>query len=622
MPTKKTLLLALLPSFALAQVPDSTKTLPLGEVIIQENRLELPFSQQNRNIQILDQSIIKNMPVRSVNELLSYVSGLDVRQRGPQGVQTDVSIDGGTFDQTLVLINGIKVSDPQTGHNMMNLPINPDAIERIEVLRGSAARIYGINALTGAINIVTKKVYNTGLSAHLFSGSSLEKDESNGKTFASYGVRAIGTLNAENSGHLLSLSREAGNGYRYNTAFKTNKALYQGNFTTKSQNELQVMAGFVDNDFGANGYYAAPGDRESQEIVQTGLASVAYSAKITNRWTLKPRVSYRYNEDDYRYIRTDLSRFRNQHTTHVMTAEVNNTFNTGIGVFGLGIEGRGEKINSTNLGKRDRTNFGVSGEYKFDGIENLLLNLGTYLNYNSDFGWQLFPGFDAGYSITRNWKVFTNVGTGQRLPTYTDLYYRGPTNIGNADLVAEDAFFTEAGIRFNNARTSMTASYFYRKVDGFIDWVKANVTDPWQPQNFRSLNTNGYTLSADYRIFKKTTSGPSMLARVGYTHLDPKRETDANRISRYALESLRNQLTGNLNMGLYNGLSVSVGAKYAQRINYKDYTTVDARLSFERAQYNIYIDSSNLTDASYREAGAVPMPGRWYTIGMRVNFAK
>lgn len=622
MPTKKALLLALLPSLAIAQVPDSTKTLPLGEVIIQENRIELPFSQQNRNIQILDQSIIKNMPVRSVNELLSYVSGLDVRQRGPQGVQTDVSIDGGTFDQTLVLVNGVKVSDPQTGHNMMNLPLNPDAIERIEVLRGSAARIYGINALTGAINIVTKKAYSTGLSGHLFSGSSFREDESNGKTFASYGVRAIGTLNAENSGHLLSLSREAGNGYRYNTAFKNNKAFYQGNFTTKSQNEVQVMAGFVDNDFGANGYYAAPGDRESQEIVQTGLASVGYSARLSNRWTFKPRLSYRYNEDDYRYIRTDLSRFRNQHTTHVLTAEVNNTFDTGIGVFGLGFEGRGEKINSTNLGKRDRTNFGISGEYKFDGIENLLLNLGTYLNYNSDFGWQLFPGFDAGYSITPNWKVFTNVGTGQRLPTYTDLYYRGPTNIGNADLVAEDAFFTEAGLRFNNTKTSMTASYFHRKVNGFIDWVKTNVTDPWQPQNFRSLNTNGITLSADYRIFEKTTSRPSLLIRGAYTYLDPNRETDANRISRYALESLRNQLTGNLDLGLYNGFSVSVGAKYAQRINYKDYTTVDARLSFERKQYNFYIDSSNLTDASYMEAGAVPMPGRWYTLGMRFSIAQ
>ncbi len=616
---KKILLGMLLPSFALAQAPDSTTTQSLGEVIIQENRLELPFSQQNRNIQVLDQAMIRNLPVRSVNELLSYVSGLDVRQRGPQGVQTDISIDGGTFDQTLVLIDGVKLSDPQTGHNMMNLPVNPDAIERIEILRGSAARIYGINALTGAINIVTKKTTGTGVTAHLFTGSGFREDESTGKTFASYGVRAVGTIKTAANGHLFSLSREAGSGYRYNTAFQNNKAFYQGRFMTPGQSEWQVMAGYVDNDFGANGYYAAPGDRESQEIVRTGLASLSYTGKLSGAWTIRPRVSYRLNKDDYRYIRTDLARFRNQHTTHALTAELNNTIETVIGTVGLGFEGRNEQINSTNLGKRDRTNFGISGEYKFDAIENLLLNLGTYLNYNSDYGWQLFPGLDAGYSITPNWKVFTNIGTGQRLPTYTDLYYSGPTNIGNAGLVAEDAFFTEAGIRFNNQRASVTASYFHREVNRFIDWVKGSVTDPWQPQNFRSLTTAGYTFTADYRILERSASRTGLQARLSYTHLDPKRESDAVMISRYALESLRNQLTGNLNMGLTPELSFTVGARYAQRINYKDYTTIDARLAFDRGRYHLYLDSSNLNDANYTEAGAVPMPGRWYTAGIRLE---
>ena len=616
---KGTLLYLLVPSIALAQVQDSTTTLPLGEVVIQENRLELPFSQQNRNIQVLDQTIIKNLPVRSVNELLSYVSGLDVRQRGPQGVQTDISIDGGTFDQTLVLINGVKLSDPQTGHNMMNLPLSPDAIERIEILRGSAARIYGINALTGAINIVTKKTGTTSLTGHLFSGSGFEEDETNGKTFASYGIRAVGTLQAGRSGHLLSAGREEGTGHRYNTAFKNTKAFYQGRFMTPGQDEWQVMAGYVDNDFGANGYYAAPGDRESQEIVRTGLASIGYTGKPATGWTIRPRLSYRYNEDDYRYIRTDLSRFRNQHTTHVVTAELNNTVATGIGMIGLGLEGRTEKINSTNLGKRDRTNFGISGEYKFDAIERLLLNLGAYLNYNSDFGWQLFPGLDAGYSLNQNWRLFTNIGTGQRLPTYTDLYYSGPTNIGNDRLHAEDAFFTEAGVRFNSRRASLTASYFYRKVDGFIDWVKSDVTDPWQPQNFRAMNTSGYTLAADYRILERSAAAPGLQARISYTYLDPERETDAGVISRYALESLRNQLTGNLHMSIVQGVSFTIGARYVQRINYKDYTTLDARLAFDSGRYHLYIDSSNLNDARYNEAGAVPMPGRWYTAGIRFD---
>lgn len=155
---------------------DTTKN--LNEVMVRENRLKLPFSKQNRNIWIIDNQQIKNLPSRSVSELLSYVTGVDVRQRGPGGVQADISIDGGTFDQTLVLINGIKVSDPQTGHNMMNLPISVDDIDHIEVLRGSASRIYGTNALTGAINIVTKAVVRTGVSANVFTGSSFKKRRS------------------------------------------------------------------------------------------------------------------------------------------------------------------------------------------------------------------------------------------------------------------------------------------------------------------------------------------------------------------------------------------------------------------------------------------------------------
>src|SRR5262245_32443045 len=87
---------------------DSVHT--LNEVIIQKNRIHLPFEQQNRNIRIIDQAVIKTLPVRSINGLLSYVAGVDVRQRGPRGSQTDISLDGGTFDQTLLLVNGVKVT--------------------------------------------------------------------------------------------------------------------------------------------------------------------------------------------------------------------------------------------------------------------------------------------------------------------------------------------------------------------------------------------------------------------------------------------------------------------------------------------------------------------------------
>jgi vitamin B12 transporter len=594
----------------------------LNEVMVKENRLKLPFSKQNRNIWIIDSEKIKSLPARSVSELLSYVSGVDVRQRGPGGTQADISMDGGTFDETLVLINGIKVSDPQTGHNMMNLPITMEDIDHIEVLRGSASRIYGINALTGAINIVTRNPQKTGVSANLFSGSSFKKDEVTGNTYANYGIHASGTLVQNGASHLLSIAQEAGNGYRYNTAFNNQKVYYQGKLPVGKTDVLDLLAGYTHNNFGANGYYSAPGDKESEETVKTALASVSYTTKLSDKWTMVPRISYRNNVDDYLYIKQTPDKFHNHHQTNVFDAELNNTVQTSIGTFGLGLEARTENINSTNLGKRDRRNAGIFGEYKFEPLERLLINAGAYVNYNSDYGWQAFPGLDAGYNFYGNWRVFANLGTGQRLPTYTDLYYKGPTNIGNDQLQPEKSKYAEGGIKFNDEKLALNASYFIRRIDNFIDWVKAQQTDPWQPQNFSQVNTKGFTLSADYTLKTMETDVLSRF-RLGasYTNLDPSFKTTlatAN-FSRYALESLRNQLSGTLNAEFYNLVAVTLTARYNQRINYKDYTVMDTRITFKQKHYSIYADGANLFNVQYIEAGAVPMPGSWFTLGIKAG---
>jgi vitamin B12 transporter len=598
-----------------------TLTNRLTEVMVKENRLQLPFSKQNRNIWIIDSEKIKSLPARSIAELLSYVSGVDVRQRGPGGVQADISLDGGTFDQTLVLVNGIKVSDPQTGHNMMNLPINMNDIDHIEVLRGSASRIYGINALTGAINIVTRTPQKTGVSANLFSGSSFKKNEISGSTYANYGIQASASLVSDRTSHLISASQEAGNGYRYNTAFNNQKFFYQGKIKVGRADGLDVIAGYTHNNFGANAFYAAPGDKEAEETVKTTLAAITYTAKINEYWTMSPRISYRNNVDDYLYIKQTPDKFHNLHKTNVFDAELNNTIQTGIGVFGLGLEARTEHINSTNLGKRDRTNAGIFAEYKFDKVERLLVNLGAYTNYNSDYGWQAFPGIDAGYNFYGNWRLFANVGTGQRLPTYTDLYYKGPTNIGNDLLQPEKSKYAEGGLKYNDKRLALNASYFVRRIDNFIDWVKSVQTDPWQPQNFSRVHTKGFTLSGDYTLKPMQGFLNQMRFGASYTNLDPRFKTTLVTavISRYAVESLRNQLSATVNAGFFNLIDLTLTARYNERINYKKYTLMDARLAFKQDKYSVYLDAANLFNVKYIEASAVPMPGSWFTLGVKAH---
>src|SRR5690606_1833171 len=154
-----------------------------------------------------------------------------LRQRGAFGSQADISVDGGSFEQTVVLLNGVKIIDAQTAHNMLNLPIPVEAIERIEVIRGAASRVYGINSLTGAINIITKKPTESGILASTYIGSNFEKDsEDSGDTFYGNGIQLGGVLAQEKHQHLLFVSHDKSNGYRYNTAFENNKLFYQGNY--------------------------------------------------------------------------------------------------------------------------------------------------------------------------------------------------------------------------------------------------------------------------------------------------------------------------------------------------------------------------------------------------------
>ncbi len=330
----------------------------INEVVINENRFSTPISKQNRNVYVIDKATIAQLPARSLQEILQYANGVDIRQRGPFGSQADISVDGGSFEQTVVLVNGTKIIDNQTAHNMLNLPIPVEAIERIEVIRGPAARIYGINSLTGAVNIITKKPEQSGILVSAFAGSNFEKDTAGTReTFYGTGIQLGGVISKAKQQHSLFGSYDKSNGYRFNTQFENAKFFYQGNYQLNDANEIMTSAGYIDNSFGANGFYAAPGDKFSTEAVKTVIASAQSRHAISERFTLMPRISYRYNDDDYRYLgKTNPNVGRSRHYTNSMAVELNSTYALRVGELGFGVEGRKEDINSSNIGQHDREN--------------------------------------------------------------------------------------------------------------------------------------------------------------------------------------------------------------------------------------------------------------------------
>lgn len=593
----------------------------LDSVVIKENRITEPYGKQNRNIEVLDNRQIMALPVKSVNELLSYVAGVDLRQRGPTGTQSDISIDGSTFDQVLVLVNGVKMSDPQTGHHAMNLPIPLSAIDHIEIVRGPAARTYGVNALAGAVNIVTKSPVKDEVFAQAYSGSSFKQDTATGKTYMGWGAQASAAIAGNNQSHILSVAHDEGNGYRHNTAYSAYRLYYQNRITLNEKNSIDAMGGYINNDFGANAYYAAPVDAESTEKVQTALGSIKYTYKPSQRVSISPRVSYRYNNDDYIFVRQNPALYHNIHETNVVTGEIQNTIRLNKGIIGAGVEYRNEDINSTNLGKRQRNNLGIYTEYKHYFTDKLNASAGLYANKNSDYDWEVFPGIDAGYNFLPDWKLFANATTGQRLPTYTDLYYKGPANIGNNQLKPEYAQYAEGGLQYDKHGVFVRAAYFYRRSTDFIDWVRALNTDPWQPQNFQTINTQGVTMQTVIGLSSITglSDNYDIKLNANYTYLSPVIDAPTSDISKYAIEALRHQATVKLTSVLYKHIQANVAYRYLYRINANDYTLVDLRLGYTFKNILLYADINNLLDTQYKETGAVPMPGRWMTIGARFN---
>lgn len=590
-------------------------------IVVLGQHIQIPFSAQNRNIAVLDKAVLQSIPAQSVSELLSYVAGVDVRRRGVDGAQEDISLNGGTFDQTLILLNGIKIIDPQTGHNMMNLPVSLDAIQRIEVLKGPAASAYGVNAINGAINIITHQPKKTGGTVHAYSGSSFKKNSHSSKLYSNLGFGATASLTNKNSNHFISLSTIQSNGYRYNTPINNDKIFYSNKINMGSGN-VKMMGGFVYNNFGANGFYSAPKDKHSQETVQTAVAAAQGHFKITDFWFLHPSIGYRHNDDDYILNREHPEAYENRHFTNTVDAALKNSFYTAAGTFGLGVEYRNGGINSSNLGDHDRTNLGFFGKYSLNMIPKLLVNAGLYINYNNELGWNWMPSINTGYQASDNFRLFANAGTGLRLPTYTDLYYKGPVNIGNDQLKPEKAWQVTSGIKYSKAKFNASASYFYRNTSDFIDWVKDQISDPWHTRNYQNIKTQGISLSGNYRILSGAFSGCGLLLGLSYTWLYPRltrgeKARGQGKISHYALENLRNQLAVHIKTTFLNRIGFSAGGKYQQRVNYKDYFLLAARLSAKTDKFQFYIDASNLLNVQFIEAGAVPMPGSWFTLGAK-----
>ena len=587
---------------------ENKKEIELDQVeLMSSPRIEVDKGDNSISMLTISNEEIKQSTATNVSELLQQVAGIDIRRRGAEGMQADLYIRGGSFDQTLLLIDGIKVEDPQTGHHTMNMTIPLDVIEKIEIIKGSASRIYGQNAFTGAVNIITKEKIKNDFSIELSNGSFDQK--SGGFTIQK---------ELKSSDILFNYSRKESDGYRYNTDYENDEFFIKSNFKIKDQ-EISTIGAFNERKFGANGFYASPAAIDQYEETQASLIGFSTTYRSDNL-ILKPKLYWKRNQDMYVYLRQDPSVYRNLHISNKVGIEINASASNFLGNLGLGFDLSKVSLESNNLGERKRTmlNMFIEQQVKLndDKIDftpgvaiTYFSDVSTKLNYKNNFFNNLFfyPGMDLGYRLDNNLKLYTNIGFTYRIPTYTDLFYSSPTTLGNENLKLEKALTKEIGLKYLKDDFNFNFSLYQRDASDIIDYVRNNESDPWQANNIREINTNGFELNMGYKFY--LGSFRMQTINIGYSNIDDELlETDFA-FSRYALNSLKNQITGTYTFEINEKIYSTIAYKNAERSNEEKYTVIDFRTSYKLDKFTLSVILNNILDTEYSETNLVPMPG-------------
>ena len=636
-------------SFALEaeeETPDTVfDAVQLAQVEVQGQKRH-PLPPLVPKLSALSSQDIRQAGVQNFQDILRILPGVDIRSRGSENVQADLQMRGGTFDQCAVLLDGVDLSDPQTGHYALDLPLPMAALDRIEAWQGAGAWTYGIAPFSGAVNLIPTPLGGTYLELSA-SGGMYGYYQTEGH--AQYSRKAWSV--AADAGH------SASRGHAENTDFKITQALVRVGYNRPEKaGTFKLSLGFADKKYGAQNFYSARYKQQADKT-KTFLAVLQYS-KVWNNWRVEGRVYWRQHHDRYDLFRYPASAPEwyagpNFHRTDVIGAGFTAAYawpRGGTTTFGLNY--RHEHILSNNLGVwmpqvANQTSpgkpvpFEKNAFYTKSGLRQVAngfvqhhyhsknkkwkLAAGLLLNGSPDFGAALFGGASAAYRWHPCWEWSVFVNHAYRLPTFTDLYYTSATQQGNPALRPEQAVTAETGLHWHHGAWRAGVQVFYRYGFRIIDWVRQSGQEKWYSRNLTRLQTTGAELSFSY------TPDIPYLRRIGldYAYLFVGKHS-GNYHSLYVTDYLRNHLSLTVEHGIYASLGASwefilndrAGTyldEESRETRYKPYVLCNLRIYWNRPRYEVFVTASNLFNLKYCDLGNIPQAGVWVKGGVKLK---
>ncbi len=596
-------LLGMFPSQASAQTPPPSPppaAPPLAvptitaEVVVTANATPMPGGAVGRTVTVISRDELERFGVSSVIDGLRLLAGVTPKARGGHEVQTDFSLRGATFGQSLILLDGARLNDSQSGHHNGEIPAPLVGIDRIEVVFGPASAVHGADAMGGTIQVITRT--DPHVAAQVTAGEHglaiVQASTSGGPLPTGWTLSGWGSRSA---------------GFMFDRDFSSGGGALRGALTQAVTLDVRHQR----RAFGANGFY---GNSPSKEWTDQTLGSVRW-AKTGTRWTTSARVDGRNHGDHFRWDIRRPGFAENRHRTNALDAslQASSQLSDQWRVTAGGGGGR-DWIASSNLG--DRTYGRGHGylEAQWTPAARLSAQVGARFDAYSTFGRAVSPSAAIAGWLSSSVRMRASAARAFRIPTFTERFYSDPAHQASATLAAEHGTALDGGVDVIRRGWTLSLSPFIRWDEDVIDWIRASPAERWRTTNVRDVTTSGAEVSVARQF-------GSSFVRAHYAGL----RVDAPSLmmlSKYVLEFARHTAGLSAVVPVGEGVTASATGTYRDQVDGQSYWLVDARINRRlghQGRVDAFVEGRNLLNTSYREVAGVPMAGRWMSVGLRLR---
>jgi outer membrane cobalamin receptor len=601
MPIRRVLVL-----IALTVAPAYAQTNYRQTVVVTAADTPVELGSITRTMTIITRQQIDALPAHSIADVLRLASSVDVRARGVLGVQTDFAIRGATFGQMLMLVDGVRLNDAQSGHHNGDIPVPLDAVERIEILQGPGSAIFGADAFGGTINVITRR---TAPASFEVRGGADDYAGGSGQVAVARG----------DVSQMFSASVDRSSGFMYDRDFKNAIVRSRTAFGRSA-----VSVSYLWKGFGANNFYG--GNAPSREWTNQTLLAGEHALGSAGGWNWRLEESYRTHGDHFIFNQLNPALSDNEHRSHAVLATFEGSRPAFGGTATVGVEGGSDWIRSTNLGDHSTSRVSGFGEWRRPIAKTAQLDATLRVDRYDEFGTAWSPSLGAGWWPTQRLRLRASAGRAFRVPTFTERFYSDPANLARADVGPEHAWAGEGGADvFVGAEWALHATVFGRADHDVIDWLRPSTLVRWQTYNVRDVDTKGVELSVSRALPR------GGFVQAGYTFLDLDASA-VDQLSKYVLDYAPHSFTAAAAIPLPARLQFAPRLEARERrrpypvatggtsLGDRDYALFDVRVARRIGQhYEIGVEGTNLFDASYEEVAGVAMPGAKWAISLGVR---